>query len=86
MNRKDWQAFGKECLVCHKKNHFAKVCDKRNMKANYVRMAGDTTASVSSDSEEDISDTKYFTDDEPSHLSAVSSLDFRRGHFRGLQR
>ena len=34
MNREDCQAFGKECLVCHKKNHFAKVCDKRNMKAN----------------------------------------------------
>jgi hypothetical protein len=62
------------------------------MKANYVRMAGDTTASESSDSDGEESDTEYFntteyiTDEDVSHHSAVSSLDFRRGHFRGLQR
>ena len=86
MNREDCQAFGKECMVCHKKNHFAKVCDKRNMRANYVRMAGDTSASESSDSDEDASDTEYFTEDETSHHFAVNSLDFRRGRLRGLQR
>ena len=56
------------------------------MRANYVRMAGDTSASESSDSDEDASDTEYFTEDETSHHFAVNSLDFRRGRLRGLQR
>ena len=81
MNREECPAFGKECLVCHKKNHFAKVCERRDSRANYVRMAGDTTASESSG--EDTDDTDYYTDEEEiTHHSAVNSLDFRRGRYR----
>ena len=75
MNRDHCPAFGKECYVCHKTNHFGKVCDKRNTQANYVRMTGDTSVSESSSEEE--SDTEYYTNDEVSHHSTVKSLDFR---------
>ena len=83
MNREECPAFGKECLVCHKKNHFAKVCDKRESRSNYVRMAGDTTASETSDAGS-CSESEYMTtDEEPfTHHYAVSSSDFRRGHRR----
>ena len=82
MNREECPAFGKECLECHKRNHFAKVCEKRQSRSNYIRVEGDTTVSESESDEE--SDTDYYSDDEViSHHSAVSSLDFRRGRHRG---
>ena len=81
MNREECPAFGVECLVCHKKNHFAKVCDKRDSRSNYIRMEGDTTASDSYSDEE--TDTDYCSaDEEISHHSAVK-LDFRRGRHQG---
>ena len=84
MNRDECPAFGKECLVCHKKNHFAKVCDKRDSRTNYIRMAGDTTASETSD-DDSCSDTEYFADEEPfTHHFAVNSSGFRRGQQREL--
>ena len=58
MSRDECPAFGKECLVCHKRNHFAKVCDKRDSRSNYVRVDGDTTASDSESEEE--SGTEYY--------------------------
>ena len=85
MNREECPAFGKECHVCHKKNHFGKVCDKRDSRSNYIRMDGDTTDSESGSEEE--SDTDYYSDDEViTHHSAVNSLDFRRGRQRAIQR
>lgn len=83
MNREECPAFGKECLVCHKKNHFAKVCDKRESRSNYVRMAGDTTASETSDGES-CSDSEYHTTDEEAftHHFAVNSSNFRWGRNR----
>jgi hypothetical protein len=85
MNRDECPAFGIECLVCHKKKHFAKVCDtdRRESRSNYIRMEGDTTASDSQSDEE--TDTDYCSADEVvSHHSAVSSLDFRRGRQQGI--
>jgi hypothetical protein len=85
MNREECPVFVKECLVCHKRNHFAKVCDKRDSRSNYIRMDGDTTASDSGSEEE--SDTDYYSDSDNegiSHHSAVSSLDFRRGRQQGI--
>lgn len=85
MSREECPAFGKECLVCHKRNHFGKVCERRDSRSNYIRMDGDTTASESGS--EDESDTDYYSDDEEiSHHSAVSSLDFRLGRRRTIAR
>ena len=87
MNREECPAFGKECLVCHKKNHFAKVCDKRESRSNYVRMAGDTTASETSDAGS-CSESEYMTTyEEPfTRHFAVNSSDFRRGRCRRYAR
>ena len=84
MNREECPAFGKECLVCHKKNHFAKVCDKQESQSNYVRMAGDTTSSETSDGGS-CSDSEYLTTDEEPFTRhfAVNSSDFRWGRQRG---
>jgi hypothetical protein len=83
MNREECAAFGKECLICHKKNHFAKVCERRDSRSNYVRMDGDTTASEAS-SDEESDETDYCSADEVvTHHFAVNSSDFRRGHQRG---
>ena len=84
MNRENCPAFGKECFVCHKTNHFGKVCERRDTRANYIRVAGETSGSESSADEE--SDTDYYTDEDVSQHSAVNSMDFRWGRFHRLPR
>ena len=71
--------------MCHKKNHFSKVCERRDSRSNYVRMDGDTTASEAS-SDEETDDTDYYSDDEVvTHHFAVNSSDFRRADNEGMQ-
>jgi hypothetical protein len=91
LTREECPSYGKTCDVCHLKNHFAKVCGRRQTRVSFVRMDDDTSGSETDMSASDYSD--YEDENETMHEEhpevtttsrasslAVRAADFRRGH------
>ena len=78
--RSECPAWGKKCDSCGVENHFAKVCEKRQSRASYMRMDGDTSGNDTSEEESTEDERGDETEDESYHYAARAQVFHKRRH------